>query len=150
VSSLARRYHGVVRAYLVARWRRSALRDDLDDATQEVFACYAALAAAGQGEDAAKLDDKERARLRKQALDWLRADLAAYAKLLETGPPPARALVQRQMRHWQKDSDLAGIRAAAALAKLPPAERTAFTQLWSDAASLLKKAEAPAKKETQR
>src|SRR5689334_13942472 len=39
-------------------------------------ACCAALAAAGQGEDAAKLDDKERARLRKQALEWLRAHLA--------------------------------------------------------------------------
>jgi RNA polymerase sigma factor (sigma-70 family) len=34
---LARRYLGAVRAYLAARWRGSALRDDLDDATQEVF-----------------------------------------------------------------------------------------------------------------
>src|SRR5262249_42911465 len=36
-------------------------------------ACAAALAGAGQGEDGAKLDDKERARWRKQAVDWLRA-----------------------------------------------------------------------------
>jgi RNA polymerase sigma factor (sigma-70 family) len=34
---LARRYLGVVRAYLAARWRGSGLRADLDDATQEVF-----------------------------------------------------------------------------------------------------------------
>jgi DNA-directed RNA polymerase specialized sigma24 family protein len=34
---LARRYLGVVRAYLVARWRGSALRDEVDDATQTVF-----------------------------------------------------------------------------------------------------------------
>jgi RNA polymerase sigma-70 factor (ECF subfamily) len=34
---LARRYLGVVRAYLAARWRDSALRPDLDDAVQEVF-----------------------------------------------------------------------------------------------------------------
>jgi len=47
----------------------------------------AALAAAGQGEDAAKLDDKERTRLRKQALDWLRADLALRRKQ----PPPRPA-----------------------------------------------------------
>ncbi len=33
---LARRYLGVVRAYLAARWRGLVLRDDLDDATQEV------------------------------------------------------------------------------------------------------------------
>jgi DNA-directed RNA polymerase specialized sigma24 family protein len=50
---LARRYLGVVRAYLAARWRRSALRDNLDDATQEVFVeCFrqgGALEAAGAG-----------------------------------------------------------------------------------------------------
>lgn len=34
---LARRYVGIVRAYLAARWRSSSLRGDLDDATQEVF-----------------------------------------------------------------------------------------------------------------
>src|SRR6266542_2466444 len=50
---LARRYLGVVRAYLAARWRGSALRPDLDDATQEVFVeCFrqgGALDAAGAG-----------------------------------------------------------------------------------------------------
>ena len=34
---LARRYLGLVRSYLAARWRGTALLDDLDDATQEVF-----------------------------------------------------------------------------------------------------------------
>jgi RNA polymerase sigma-70 factor (ECF subfamily) len=50
---LARRYLGVVRAYLAARWRGSALRPDLDDAVQEVFVeCFrqgGALEAAGAG-----------------------------------------------------------------------------------------------------
>ncbi len=50
---LARRYLGVVRAYLAARWRGSTLRNDLDDATQEVFVeCFrrgGALEAAGAG-----------------------------------------------------------------------------------------------------
>jgi eukaryotic-like serine/threonine-protein kinase len=124
---------------------------DLQAGHRYKAACYAALAAAGQGEDAAaKLGDKERARLRKQTLDWLRADLAAYAKLLESGTPAAGALVQRQMRHWQQDTDLAGICDAAALAKLAAEEQKAFTQLWADVAALLKKAEAPAQKETQR
>ena len=36
-AELARRYLGVVRAYLAARWRDSHLRADLDDAVQEVF-----------------------------------------------------------------------------------------------------------------
>src|SRR6516162_994703 len=50
---LARRYLGVVRAYLAARWRGAGLRHDLDDAVQEVFVeCFrqgGALEAAGAG-----------------------------------------------------------------------------------------------------
>lgn len=50
---LARRYLGVVRAYLAARWRGSALRGELDDAVQEVFVeCFrqgGAVEAAGAG-----------------------------------------------------------------------------------------------------
>jgi hypothetical protein len=61
--------------------------------------------------------------------------------LLETGPPPARAFIQGRMRHWQQDTDLAGIRDAVALAKLPAEEQKAFIQLWADVAALLKKAE---------
>src|SRR5262245_44525573 len=50
---LARRYLGVVRAYLDARWHGSLLRQDRDDAAQEVFIeCFreeGALEAAGAG-----------------------------------------------------------------------------------------------------
>ena len=50
---LARRYFGVIRAYLSARWRGSHLRHELDDAAQEVFVeCFrqgGALEAAGAG-----------------------------------------------------------------------------------------------------
>jgi RNA polymerase sigma-70 factor (ECF subfamily) len=50
---LARRYLGVVRVYLVARWHGSHLRQDLDDAIQEVFVeCFrqgGVLEAAGDG-----------------------------------------------------------------------------------------------------
>ncbi len=50
---LGRRYLGIVQAYLSARWRGSALREDLDDATQEVFVeCFrkgGALETAGAG-----------------------------------------------------------------------------------------------------
>jgi serine/threonine protein kinase/Flp pilus assembly protein TadD len=94
-------------------------------------ACAAALAGCGQGEDAAKLDDNERARLRRQALDWLRADLAASSKLLEREPDKARATVQETLRHWQQDTDFAGVRGDL-LGKLPEAERQAWRKLWAD------------------
>ena len=47
----------------------------------------------------------------------------------------------QRLRQWRPDSDLAGIRDATALAKLPPAERAACAQLWIDVAALLRKAE---------
>jgi hypothetical protein len=54
------------------------------------------------------------------------------------------------LNHWQRDTDLAGIRDTAALAKLPEDEQKAFTQLWADAAALLKKAETPSTKEDKK
>jgi hypothetical protein len=63
----------------------------------------AALAGTGQGEDAGSLDAAERARLRQRALGWLRADLAAMGKRLETGGAEGRATVQARLRQWQRD-----------------------------------------------
>jgi serine/threonine-protein kinase len=94
-------------------------------------ACAAALAAAGKGEEAAQLDAKERSRLRQQALDWLRAELAGWTKTAQE-PPPARAAVRQTLDHWRIDADLAGVREAEALRRLPNAERRAWQQLWGD------------------
>ncbi len=63
-------------------------------ASRFAVAVAAALAGCGKGEDAAKLDDKERTRLRQQALTWLRADLEAWGKLLESQPDKGRAGVR--------------------------------------------------------
>ncbi len=117
------------------------LADDRQTQHRYNAACAAALAAAGQGQDEPPLDDAAKAKLRRQALDWLKAERTAWGKLLESGPPQARPFIVRTLSHWQKDTDLAGIRDAAALAKLPADERAAFTQLWADVAALLKKAE---------
>ena len=48
-------------------------------------ACAAALAGSGRGHDTGKLKDDELARLRKQALDWLRADLVLHAETFARG-----------------------------------------------------------------
>jgi tetratricopeptide (TPR) repeat protein len=134
-------YHAAAGLYAAAFAADPKLADDLEAGHRYNAACYAAQAAVGQGDDAAKLDDAERTRLRKQALDWLRADLALRTKRLETGNPADRAAALQALRHWQQDTDLAGIRQAAALAKLPADEQKGFAQLWADVAALLKKAE---------
>jgi serine/threonine-protein kinase len=144
----ARRLYAAATGFLAEAFAADAkLADDLRAGHRYDAACYAALAAAGQGEDAAKLDDKDKTRLRKQALDWLRADLDLRRKQLEAGKPADRAAVQQQIKHWQQDRDLAGVRDKDALAKLPSPERAAWEKLWADVAMLFKMSEKPSAKE---
>ena len=106
----------------------------------------AALAGSGAGEDAAQLTDAERADLRQQARDWLRADLEAWCGLLDRDRDKARSghLPQR-MQHWLRDPDFNGVRNPDALAKLPEAERQAWQKLWDDVQRLLDRARATPK-----
>lgn len=63
----------------------------------------------------------------------------AWAKLLAAGPPEARASIGQTLSHRQQDTDLAGLRDAAALARRPAADRTACEALWTEVAALLMK-----------
>ena len=106
-------------------------------------ACAAALAAAGQGQIDPPHDDAARARLRHEALDWLKAEVATWNKLLGSGPPQARPFIAQTLSHWKQDSDLAGIRDAEALPKLPETERKEWQGLWEEVEALLKRAQGP-------
>ncbi len=79
--------------------------------------------------------------LRWQALRWLRADLALYAKLAEREEPAAKQTVRQSLAHWQEDTDFASVRDQAALDQLPDDERKEWRHLWDDIAALLKKVE---------
>ena len=85
------------------------------------------------------MDDKERARWRRQTLDWLRADLAAYAKRMEGGQAQDRILVRAWLCSWKRDTDLADVRDAKALAPLPGDEQTAWQKLWTEVEALLRR-----------
>jgi serine/threonine protein kinase/Tfp pilus assembly protein PilF len=104
-------------------------------------ACAAANAARGQGQDSKGLDENERARLRRQALDWLTADLVVRAELADNAA--ARPRLRRTLQHWQQNPDLADVRDAAALTKLPEAERAAWQKLWAGVTQLLERTTAP-------
>jgi serine/threonine-protein kinase len=135
-----RRYAASARLYAEAFAEQPRLAADLQTAHRYNAACAAARAAAGQGQDADRLDDRDRCRLRRQALDWLRADLAAWAGVADKAPAQAGPAVRRALRHWQGDPDLAGLREAAALARLPAGERQACQKLWADVDALLHRA----------
>jgi eukaryotic-like serine/threonine-protein kinase len=139
-------HHAAYRLYADAFAARPKLADDLDREYRFNAACCAALAGAGKGEDTAKLDDQERARLHKQAFEWFRADLTLRTRKLTNGDFVDRAEGLQNLKNWQTNRDLAGVRDKDALAKLPAEERALWEKLWADVAAVLKKAETPAPK----
>ncbi|MCI0742296.1 MAG: tetratricopeptide repeat protein [Gemmataceae bacterium] len=102
-------------------------------------ACVAALAAAGCGRDEPPPDAAARSHWRRQALDWLRAELNYWTKTLASKPAAAQA-VAGNLQHWQRNPDLAGLRDDAELAKLEKAERESWRRLWADVDALIKEA----------
>src|SRR5262249_20314392 len=96
--------------------------------------------------DADKLDDQAKAKLRRQALDWLKADLATYEKALEAARSQSDALLValavQHLGQWQNDPALAAVRDDKALADLADDQQKAWRQLWSDASGLAKRARA--------
>jgi serine/threonine-protein kinase len=101
----------------------------------------AALAGCGVGADGADVSEAERRRWRKQAGDWLRADLSVWAKILDSGSPAARVLVRKTLTSWESDPALAGLRGSAALQKLPASERREWRALWEQVAALHQRAQ---------
>ena len=75
--------------------------EDMQAQNRYNAACAAARAGCGQGKD-----EPAKACWRRQALDWLKADLTFWTKLVGTGPPPARQSVAKTLEHWKVDRRL--------------------------------------------
>jgi tetratricopeptide (TPR) repeat protein len=116
------------------------LAEDPRSGNRYKAACAAALAGCGQGKDADKVADRERTRLRQQALTWLRADLAAWRKQWEADQARFRPFLRQVMPYCLADIAFAGVHDPKALAKLPEAERQDWQKLWADVKELFAKA----------
>ncbi len=134
-------YATAARLYADALAATPQLTEDLRAGHRFNAARAAALAGGGHGDDAAGLGEPERAGLRKQARDWLRLDLAAWAKKVDTGTAADRIQAQKTLAPWRDDPDLAGLRDADTLQKLPSAERQDCQALWQEVAALLRRAQ---------
>jgi serine/threonine-protein kinase len=97
----------------------------------------AARAGCGLGKDGAQLSGAERSRWRAQAREWLRADLAAWTKMLDSESGANRELAKNMINHWQVDPDLAGLREPRSLEVLPPKEQKECLELWKEIGTLL-------------
>ena len=138
----AGRYSAATRFHAEALKADPKLADDRQTSHRYNAACNAALAGCGRGKDNPPPDQATRAGLRSQARDWLKAELAAWSKLIESGPPQERPVIVQTLQHWKADSDLAGIRDEGELKKLPEDEQRAWRALWSEVEALLAKARA--------
>jgi serine/threonine protein kinase/Flp pilus assembly protein TadD len=136
-------YVAAKRFYCEAFGAEPSLASDLNAQHRYRAARAAALAGCGHGKDLEQTDDKEPARLRHQALDWLRADLDAYRQLLEREPDKTRPIVVQRMHHWLQDNDFTGVRSDA-LAKWPEAERHEWQKMWEEVEALRQRAAKPA------
>jgi hypothetical protein len=120
-----------VRFYTEAFSAEPKLAADLPAAHRYRAAQAAALAGCGQG-DGAGLDAAERTRLRRQALEWLRADLDSWTRELKTASPKTGEAALARMQQWRSEPSLAGVRDAPGLAALPAEERSRWQAFWAD------------------
>jgi tetratricopeptide (TPR) repeat protein len=138
VCGVTRRFAAAARFYAAGFAASPALANNLEAQLRYNAAGCAARAGCGQGDDA-PADDAGQARLRRQAREWLAADRAAWAALLDADGDRAAAAVQKEMRQWRRDADLAGVRDAAAVENLPEDERKEWRKLWADVDALAKR-----------
>jgi serine/threonine-protein kinase len=140
---LKKLYTASSRLYAAAFAAEPKLAQDVPKGIRYHAACAAARAACAKGKDAEKTDGKERARWRRQALDWLRNDLAWWARNTEKGTSQLRLIARQRLQLAQDDPELAGVRDRDGLARLPNEEREQCERLWSEVDALLRRVSRP-------
>jgi serine/threonine-protein kinase len=115
------------------------LAEDMQAQHRYNAACAAALAGSGKDKDVDKMTETDKAKLRDQALDWLKRDLAYWTKMATNNQAKDRALAVQKLQHWQQDADLAGVRGGG-IDNLPEAERAGWHRLWAEVKAVLAKA----------
>jgi serine/threonine-protein kinase len=111
----------------------NTLAGDVERAVRYTAATCAAQAFAGEGSE--QLDESQRAELHQQAIEWLRADLAARQQQLQSGDPQDRDEVRRKLEYWKQDTQLDGIRGS----ELTPDQRERQKAFWSDVDGVLQR-----------
>jgi uncharacterized hydrophobic protein (TIGR00271 family) len=129
VHRLGRRYAAAARCYAEAFAAAPHQAENMESHVRYDAACAAALAG---GTD---LSDDGGARVRAQAREWLVSDLRVWHDAVRRGGDD-RGAADATLAHWLTDADLAGVRDAAALARLPAAEREEWRAFWASVESV--------------
>ena len=111
---------------------------DITNQNRYNAACACVLAAAGRGEDTAFQTEPDKTRVRERARAYLEADLANWMESIRGGSQQSAAAARRTLQHWKVDSDLASVREADSLERMPEAQRKPWHALWDNVAAALK------------
>jgi hypothetical protein len=87
---------------------------------------------------------RSQAKLRGQALDWLKSETREWAKFLDSAAPGDRQALLKAISEWETVPTLAGVRTPQALASLPEAERREWVALWAEVKALIERAKGKA------
>jgi serine/threonine-protein kinase len=117
-----------------------SLTADFRSETRLDAACAAVLAVPRPEGRPTALDEAQMAPRRRQAIEWLGADLDAWSSNFAADPRLPSADVRRRFARWTEGPELAAVRGDAALAALPDAERAEWVALWAGVRDLLSRA----------
>jgi serine/threonine-protein kinase len=131
------RTRAMARLYADAFAADPALANDLDAGHRYNAARAAAQVGAGHAADATGVSDKERARWRQQARQWLRVDLTARARALDAASPATHSIQLLALTRWKTEPDLACLRYPEELKKLPADERQECGALWAEVGAVI-------------
>ncbi|HVS35666.1 MAG TPA: protein kinase [Gemmataceae bacterium] len=139
---IKKRYIAGTSLYAAAFSADPKMADDIKTGRRYDAACCAALAAGGEGNDDPPPTEAKKADLRRQTLEWLRADLAVWIKIRDNGSIEDRKTIRDTMMRWQQDfrdvMNPAGVTNGVGWYYLPADEQQAWRKLWDDVAALLK------------
>jgi serine/threonine-protein kinase len=124
------------RLYEAAFAKQPAPDDDFSTGHRYSAGCAAALAGSGTGTDAGRLDDQQKSALRRNSLEWLKADWAVWDKRERTDPAGFRSRAAEVMSSWRNSPDLACVRTPEALSRLPQAESNDWRAFWTQVEDL--------------
>jgi hypothetical protein len=116
----------------------SALTEEAKAEYRFAAARAAVTAGTGKGAETAKLSETQQAEWRRQAREWLLADLEKWADQLTGGhEEEGRARVLQTLRDWQRDAIFSAVRDDKFLNALPRIEQTAWREVWSKVTVML-------------